>query len=80
MAFLLMLPKLVLFYGSPHKLIIAKHSLTEQFFLNGAELTFPEVVKYLGVLFAELKASLFEIEAVLSFFTTPFFVNKDQAR
>jgi hypothetical protein len=43
----------VLLCGSPHKLIIAKRSLTERFFLNGAELTFSEVVKNLSVLFDE---------------------------
>jgi hypothetical protein len=39
--------------GSPHKLIIVKRSLTERLFLNGAELTFSEVVMNLGVLFDE---------------------------
>jgi hypothetical protein len=43
----------VLLCGSPHKLIIAKGSLTERLFLNGAELSFSEVVKNLGVLFDE---------------------------
>jgi hypothetical protein len=37
--------------GSPHKLISAKRSFTERLFLNGAELTFSEVVKNFGVLF-----------------------------
>jgi hypothetical protein len=41
----------VLLCGSPHKLIIAKRSLTERFFVNGAELTFSEVKKNLDVLF-----------------------------
>jgi hypothetical protein len=43
----------VLLCGSPHKFIIVKRSLTERFFLNGAELIFSEVVKNLGVLFDE---------------------------
>jgi hypothetical protein len=43
----------VLFCGSPYKLIIVKRSLTELLFLNGAELTFSEVVKNVGALFDE---------------------------
>jgi hypothetical protein len=43
----------VLLCGSPYKLIIAKRSLTERLFLNGAELTFSEFVKNLNVLLDE---------------------------
>jgi hypothetical protein len=43
----------VLLCGSPHNMIIAKRSLTELLFLNGAELTFSEVVKNVGALFDE---------------------------
>jgi hypothetical protein len=43
----------VLLCGFPHMLILAKRLLTERLFLNGAELTFCEVVKNLDVLFDE---------------------------
>jgi hypothetical protein len=43
----------VLLCGSPHTLIIVKRSLKERPFLNGAELTFSEIVKNLGVFFDE---------------------------
>jgi hypothetical protein len=55
----------VLLCGAPHKLIIAKRSLKERLFLNGAELTFSEVVKNLGVLFDESLSGKHQVNHVI---------------